>query len=49
MDKIQFQPNDIVRLSKEKFEFLSKELFFPQNLFVVKEINIVEDITNIVV
>lgn len=43
MDKIQFQSNDIVRLSKKKFEILSKELFFPQNLFVVKEINIVED------
>lgn len=43
MDKIQFQSNDIVRLSKKKFEILSKELFFPQNLFVVKEIDIVED------
>lgn len=43
MDKIQFQSNDIVRLSKKEFEILSKELFFPQNLFVVKEINIVED------
>lgn len=43
MDKIQFQSNGIVRLSKKKFGILSKELFFPQNLFVVKEINIVED------
>lgn len=43
MKKIQFQPNDIVRLSKKKFGILSKELFFSQNLFVVKEINIGED------
>ena len=38
MEKIPFQPNDIVKLSKIKFESLSKELFFPQNLFVIKEI-----------
>ena len=38
MEKIPFQPNDIVKLSKIKFERLSKELFFPQNLFVIKEI-----------
>lgn len=43
MEKIQFQPNDIVRLSKKMFEILSRELFFPQNLFVVKDINIGED------
>ena len=43
MDKIQFQSNDIVRLSKKKFEILSRELFFPQNLFVVKDINIGAD------
>lgn len=40
---MQFQPNDIVRLSKKMFEILSRELFFPQNLFVVKDINIGED------
>ena len=38
MEKIPFQPNDIVKLSKIKFESLSKELFFPQNLFVIKEV-----------
>ena len=38
MEKIPFQPNDIVKLSKIKFENLSKELFFPQNLFVIKEV-----------
>lgn len=43
MEKMQFQPNDIVRLSKKMFEILSRELFFPQNLFVVKDINIGED------
>lgn len=39
MEKIPFQPNDIVKLSKIKFERLSKELFFPQNLFIIKEVN----------
>lgn len=39
MEKIQFHPNDIVKLSKIKFESLSKDLFFPQNLFIIKEIN----------
>lgn len=39
MEKIHFQSNDIVKLSKIKFESLSKELFFPQNLFVIKEVN----------
>lgn len=43
MEKMQFQPNDIVRLSKKMFEILSRELFFPQNLFVVKDINIGEN------
>lgn len=38
MEKIPFQPNDIVKLSKIKFESLSKELFFPQNLFVIKDV-----------
>ena len=38
MKKIPFQPNDIVKLSKIKFKSLSKELFFPQNLFTIKEI-----------
>lgn len=38
MEKIPFQPNDIVKLSKIKFKSLSKELFFPQNLFTIKEI-----------
>lgn len=38
MEKIPFQPNDIVKLSKIKFESLSKELIFPQNLFTIKEI-----------
>lgn len=38
MEKIPFQPNDIVKLSKIKFESISKELFFPQNLFVIKDI-----------
>lgn len=39
MKKYQFQPNDIVRLSEKKFESLSNELFFPQNLFIIKKIN----------
>lgn len=39
MKKCQFQPNDIVRLSEKKFESLSNELFFPQNLFIIKKIN----------
>lgn len=39
MEKIPFQPNDIVKLSKIKFERLSKELFFPQNLFIIREVN----------
>ena len=39
MEKIPFQPNDIVKLSKIKFERLSKELFFPQNLFIIKEVH----------
>ena len=39
MEKIPFQPNDIVKLSKIKFERLSKELFFPQNLFIIKDVN----------
>ena len=39
MEKIQFQPNDIVKLSNIKFERLSKELFFPQNLFIIKDVN----------
>ena len=38
MKKIPFQPNDIVKLSKIKFKSLSKELFFPQNLFTIKGI-----------
>lgn len=38
MEKIPFQPNDIVKLSKIKFESLSKELFFPQNIFVIKDV-----------
>ena len=39
MKKYQFQLNDIVRLSEKKFESLSNELFFPQNLFIIKKIN----------
>lgn len=42
MKKLQFQSNDIVRLCKNKFGNLSKELFFPQNLFKIKEINLDE-------
>lgn len=35
MEKDAISTNDIVRLGKIKFEGLSKELFFPQNLFVM--------------
>ena len=40
MENKQYQPNDIVRLDKNKFDSLSKELFFPQNLFIIKEISL---------
>lgn len=40
MENKQYQPNDIVKLDKNKFDSLSKELFFPQNLFIIKEISL---------
>lgn len=43
MEKRQFRQNDLVRLNNTKFKSLSKELFFPQNLFVIKEIIANED------
>lgn len=37
--KVIFKQGDIVKLSQSCLDNLSKELFFPQNLFEIKSIN----------
>lgn len=37
---VDFQKGDIIKLKENSFKHISKDLFFPQNLFYIKEVNV---------